>query len=236
MKITYLNHSGFLVELEEVCYLFDYYKGDLSCLEKKKPLFVFVSHAHEDHYNREIWNIGKEVQDVTYIISKDIPFSKKVQEHLKISGLVEDGKVFRVGENTEIKINENCKIRTLRSTDIGVAFIVEGYGKKIYHAGDLHLWLWKEESEEFNKEMEQNYKREIDSIKGEHFDVGFLPLDGRQEDLCYEGMDYFLKYVIVDLVIPMHLWGNYSLIDKYKTRNKKNTIIKLESEGQTYEI
>ena len=29
IKVTYLGHSGFLAELEDVCLLFDYYKGEL---------------------------------------------------------------------------------------------------------------------------------------------------------------------------------------------------------------
>ena len=27
MKVTYLGHSGFLVEMDDVIFLFDYYKG-----------------------------------------------------------------------------------------------------------------------------------------------------------------------------------------------------------------
>ena len=28
MKVTYLRHSGFLLEMEDIYCLFDYYKGD----------------------------------------------------------------------------------------------------------------------------------------------------------------------------------------------------------------
>ena len=36
MKITYISHSGFAVELENHIFLFDYYKGEISegdCIE-----------------------------------------------------------------------------------------------------------------------------------------------------------------------------------------------------------
>ena len=36
-----------------------------------------------------------------------------------------------------------CKIRTLRSTDEGVAYLVSYRGKRIYHAGDLNWWHWR---------------------------------------------------------------------------------------------
>ena len=36
MKITYINHSGFLVETENCYYVFDYYKGEIPRLDKSK--------------------------------------------------------------------------------------------------------------------------------------------------------------------------------------------------------
>ena len=36
MKITYINHSGFLVETENCYYVFDYYKGEMPRLDKKQ--------------------------------------------------------------------------------------------------------------------------------------------------------------------------------------------------------
>lgn len=53
MKITYLRHSGFLVELEQVWLLFDYYRGEIPEFPKGKKGYVFVSHRHIDHFNKE---------------------------------------------------------------------------------------------------------------------------------------------------------------------------------------
>ncbi|MBQ2202695.1 MAG: MBL fold metallo-hydrolase [Clostridia bacterium] len=80
MQIDYLGHSGFLVETETALLLFDYYRGALSFLEKKpkeKPLFVFVSHAHADHFNPFIFKIGG--RNVTYLLSFDLKGSPKVK-------------------------------------------------------------------------------------------------------------------------------------------------------------
>ena len=41
-----------------------------------------------------------------------------------------------------------AEIRTLRSTDEGVAFVVHYAGKTIYHAGDLNWWHWEGEPDE----------------------------------------------------------------------------------------
>ena len=41
MKITYINHSGFLIETRDCYYIFDYYKGELPYLDKEKEVIVF---------------------------------------------------------------------------------------------------------------------------------------------------------------------------------------------------
>lgn len=51
MKVTYLNHSGFLLEWEDCFWIFDYYRGALPQLSPQKPVFVFCSHSHGDHFN-----------------------------------------------------------------------------------------------------------------------------------------------------------------------------------------
>lgn len=42
MKITYINHSGFLIETRDCYYIFDYYKGELPHLDKEKEVIVFA--------------------------------------------------------------------------------------------------------------------------------------------------------------------------------------------------
>ena len=49
MKVTFILHSCYHVELEGCCLLFDYYEGEVP--ESDKPLYVFASHSHEDHFS-----------------------------------------------------------------------------------------------------------------------------------------------------------------------------------------
>lgn len=69
MKVTYISHSGFLIETENCLFLFDYYEGKIPPLSQEKPLFIFVSHWHSDHFNPEIFSIRHE--KVHYILSHD---------------------------------------------------------------------------------------------------------------------------------------------------------------------
>lgn len=220
MKITYLAHSGFLVELQQAYLLFDYYQGEMPVLDKEKTLYIFVSHKHEDHYSFAIWQFKEEHPKVKYILSKDVPFTENVRRR---RGLTDEilSHVIRVNGNNEYTF-EGLKIKTLKSTDAGVAFLVETEGVKIYHSGDLNLWAWKEADEEYNRKMGQLFCMQIDRIKEEIIDVAFFPLDSRQEEFAYDGLDYFRNTVLAKDIFPMHTWEQYEMIAQYK-RVRKDT-------------
>ena len=69
LKVTYLKHSGFLVEMEDKYLLFDYWKGEIPALDYKKTLYVFVSHVHHDHYAKDIFKLENRCEFVKYILS-----------------------------------------------------------------------------------------------------------------------------------------------------------------------
>ena len=55
MKVTYINHSGFLIETRDCYYIFDYYKGELPHLDKEKEVIVFCSHPHIIKNPKDLW-------------------------------------------------------------------------------------------------------------------------------------------------------------------------------------
>ena len=90
MKITYINHSGFLIETKDCYYIFDYYKGELPLLDKKKEVIVFCSHFHKDHFNPVIFEILDDMS-MTYqaILAKDIRKRKHLSD-MKITYVYHD--------------------------------------------------------------------------------------------------------------------------------------------------
>lgn len=79
MKVTYIRHSGFFVELEKSWFLFDYYRGQIPTLPKGKDGYVFVSHRHVDHFNKEIFKLTEKQKDIRFILSDDI-WEKRIPE------------------------------------------------------------------------------------------------------------------------------------------------------------
>jgi L-ascorbate metabolism protein UlaG (beta-lactamase superfamily) len=216
MKVTYIEHSCFSVELEKVILLFDYYKGELPDFNKEKTIYVFSSHNHHDHFDMSIFQLLKGYPKVKYILSKDIK-RKFGRKFFNTHGVQDDvyEKIEFIDSNKTFETFD-LKVETLKSTDEGVAFIVTAEKKTIYHAGDLNLWAWSHKSEEIREYTKVIYEKEIEKIKNRHFDVAFVVLDPRQEEYFHLGFDYFMKNTDTDKVYPMHFWKDSSVIDKIK--------------------
>ena len=86
MKVTYLEHSGFVIEDGKRAYVFDYWKDPAGVIdtlvEQGYELHVFVSHIHHDHYVKSIFKYLPYIHSVWY--HEDVPalrdIFKEVQE------------------------------------------------------------------------------------------------------------------------------------------------------------
>lgn len=230
MKITYLGHSGFLVEMERVWLLFDYYRGEIEAFPEGKNGYVFVSHRHIDHFNKEIFKFINKQNNIKYILSNDI-LEKRIPEEVK-------KQTVQMGPNEEICLDD-IQICTLRSTDEGVAFVVSVEEKILYHAGDLNDWYWKEESQEWNEEMTHHFREYIEPLRGRRMDAAFLPLDPRQEEFYTLGMDYFLSLAKAEKIYPMHFWRKPEIIDRWLEEHpeflESDRIVRITEEGEMFE-
>lgn len=243
MKIVYLEHSGFFVELPDACFLFDYYRGEIPEIPGNKKLFVFVSHRHYDHYKKEIFRLRESVPSVFYILSGDV--RRDVRKYMlqtereELSGNTPEGQIRYVRPDEQLEL-EGCRICTLRSTDEGVAFLVSYGEQTIYHAGDLNAWYWEEEGEDYLRIMREAYEREIDKLAGAAVDVAFVPVDPRLEKQYAAGLDFFMRRVGAGAVFPMHFWGDYEisgrLLSEPCTADYADRIMQVSRPGQVFEI
>lgn len=260
MKITYIHHSAFIVELKSAYLLFDYTEGDIPKLSQEKPLFVFASHRHGDHYSPVIFDLIKEHGNIRFILSNDIwrkrlpeealPFVDSLKHGEDAEYRLKDGGIEGISAAEEMADQEDnikedisieepyLKIHTYKSTDEGVAFLIRAEGETIYHAGDLNNWRWEGEPDSWNDSMAKKYSAQIDKMAGLQIDAAFLPLDPRQEADFYLGMDEFLRKVDVKHVFPMHCWGDYSVTGKLKamecSAGYRDRIEEITKEGDSF--
>ena len=239
MKITYLYHSGFLLEWERCYWLFDYYRGAVPPLDGEKSLFVFSSHSHADHFNPAVFALAQRYPHVTYVFSNQIRqacrrlgrdprgISLSAQQIEQVCGSPQTGGAARVPVpeiqfltvRTDAELPDGSGgqilVHTLQSTDCGCAFVLTYEGRTVYHAGDLHWWTWPGESEAENRKMAADYKKEMEYLAGRTLDLAFTPLDPRQEQDYALGMRYLLGQSRVRHVFPMHFLDNFSICDQY---------------------
>ena len=252
MKVTFIAHSGFLVEWDGFYTLFDWWQGELPPLDPKKPLLVFASHSHEDHFDPRIFKLPERYPLTRFILSHDIRLAARHRERLG----VDDGILARV---TSIRIDslytteaagEPLTVRTVQSTDAGVAFLVSAEGKLVYHAGDLNWWHWEEEGRLYCTNMAANYRRAMDklaaAVRDEAADSGcapvidaaMVPLDPRLEDAFGMGAELLLKTVAVRRLFPMHMWGKFDWIERYRRAHPADAekIVPIDREGASFTL
>ena len=235
-RVWYLYHSGFAVETARHFLVFDYYldrpkegkleDGVISPEEIGafgKKVVVFVSHAHADHFNRVIFSWQEQIPSIRYVVSQEVP---AVPQAIKLEAQ----------EKMDLR---DLSVQTLRSTDLGVAFLVRVDDACIYHAGDLNWWHWEGETPAYNRQMAADYQQQIDFLAGEKVDLAFVPVDPRLEGSYSKGIDYFMEKVGAEKVFPMHFGEEYAVINRLKHSPKsagyREHLVSISHRGEEFE-
>ena len=132
MKITYLEHSGYMAEVEGRILVFDYYKGTLPKLPEKAKIYVFASHVHSDHFNKQIFDWQGRYTDIHYILSDDIKADAP------------EGRCTLIGPCREITL-DGMEIRTLKSTESSVRERISSSRHQFLRIslfGDQRILMW----------------------------------------------------------------------------------------------
>ena len=175
-----------------------------------KKVYVFATHSHPDHFNREILTWLEINENIKYILSDDI----KIYKHKNFYFTKED-------DSFEL---DNLKINTFGSTDLGSSFYINTENKNIFHSGDLHFWHWEDDTLEEEKTMYDAYMVQLEKIKKlDRIDIAFVPVDPRLGVNTLEGVELFYKILKPRIIIPMHFSNDYSqmknFIEKFKNIN-----------------
>lgn len=209
MRITYLDHSGFAVETRpDRLLVFDEYNPKAAAggagvvtaeqVRAHAHSALLLSHSHEDHWCRE---------------AVALPFGRT------LLGGEFPGEVpgVRMQPGDEFS-GDGMRVRAFGSTDEGVSFLVDADGARIFHAGDLNLWHWEEESTAQEvAEATEWFERELAKLLpyAGTLDVAFFPLDPRMGGNTARGADRFLAAMRPRVFIPMHCQGDAALAQRY---------------------
>ena len=235
MRITYIKHSAFLAEWEDLACLFDYAGGELPEISPEKKLCIFASHSHSDHFTPEIFTRFASHPKHTFILSDDI---RTVPANAGKLPIVRTGadcrRIFPGGSMGAVNVS------TVGSTDCGVAFVVNYAGKTVYHAGDLHWWAWPDDTAEEERDMKNRFFAEIAKLSGVRLDAAFLPLDPRLGANYWMGFDAMMRTADIQKAFPMHMWEQYEYISRFKAMSVakayRDKIADIAAPNQIFEI
>lgn len=244
IKIYYVYHSCFILELNNCYIMFDYFKHfsfkkehDVdfdslieSIVKSDKAFYVFFSHGHGDHFNKKIFEYNSP--KTAYILSDDIKENKVFsgeaqlpQELLNNIKFMAPGQTLNVGD---------LKISTFSSTDLGLSFIIEVENNTLFYAGDLNWWAWPDDTKEEAVYMENLFKGIMNEVKNANksFDIAFFPVDQRLEQNYDIGAKYFIENFKPTYFIPMHFGDNVNITrvfaNKYKDTYPSTKILTID--------
>ena len=227
--------------------------GELPELNPDKPLLVFASHSHEDHFDAKVFTLLEKYPDARFFVSRDTRLTERKRQWLNISDeAFARTTVLRPDSILLTDVaGEDLSIRAIKSTDIGNAYLLRAEGKMVYHGGDLNWWNWESEGKAYCNNMTVHYHAAIEklasAVRNEATDnniapeitAAMAPLDPRlgegSEGL---GIEYLLKNVTVQHIFPMHMWKKYEVIDRYIAAHpdEKGIIARITRDGQQFEI
>ncbi len=215
VTVTYFHHAGFTVALQDTLLVFDYWRGENEELKGQeirpddlkgyRHVLVFVTSDRPDHFDPVIYTWENASVNITYLAPGNCPKIKK-------------GKRMNVGD--DLKIGE-CRIRVFSSSDRGVSYLVEAGGLRVFHAGTLNLWHWREESPLSDIiRAENDFYEAMAPLEKEHIDVAMFPLDPRMGGLFDAGANHFVMSVKPRVFIPMHWHGRKEVALDYARRGR----------------
>lgn len=207
MRVKYLGNSGFAVGVETTLLIFDdISKGRFlkwETLERFEKIYVFVSHVHGDHYDPDIFSYARlNHPRISFVLSTDIMKERPESIPKGISVLYMD-------EGSELNF-EQLRVNAYGSTDAGVSIDVymsyAGRTIRVFHAGDLNDWHWKEENNrEWTAGQAQEFNRILGAIPQQpRMDLAFFPFDPRLGGDYLQGPRAFVGRFAPSMLVPMH--------------------------------
>lgn len=235
MELIYLYHSGFALADSGFTLVFDYFEDSegpdsgilhSELLQRDGRFYVLASHFHADHFSREVLKWREQRPDIVYLFSKDILRRRRAGK---------DEAIFLKKGDTYA--DECLAVRAFGSTDVGVSFLVEVGGKKIFHAGDLNNWHWMDESSEAEwRGYEKNFLHELADLRSytSGLDLAMFPVDPRLGREYMRGARQFVEQVKTAVFVPMHFDEAYAEAAAFRSVAEANggKMIVLARRGQ----
>ncbi len=204
--VTFFYQSSFTVAIERTLLIFSYRETDLPQLEEAyrlsekdfygfQNIVVFVPRNSLEHHDPVIYT-WKQSFPITYVVSED---ARKDAPNLPNVRVIAKGGSLSVA---------GVSVKAFGSTDEGISLLVKAGGMRIFHAGDLNLWHWREENTLRDiAEAEDLFYQVVSEIPKDPMDLCMFPVDPNLGGFYDAGANHFIMAFKPRVFFPMH-WGN----------------------------
>lgn len=239
IEITYIFHNCFVVRFPDekrACartFLFDYPADEFldetrraAIISKIRDteLYLFSSHNHHDHFNRNSMDLGAYTKTITYVLSKDIVKKNRPYK--------EAPSCFPVGADQSYSIDD-FTVDTFRSNDEGVAYLLHLGELNLYFGGDLANWDWDDNTKEERRLLVEYFGEVLQKLKKWPIQVAFSNTDPRLPN--WTGAAQFIEVVNPGFFVPMHTSGETQVIGNFLNENPhtKSKVFQYRETGDT---
>lgn len=215
--VTFFCQSGFTVSVGKTLLIFSYPQSSQEALSEQYHLsdkdfkgfnniVVFVPRASLEHNDPAIYGWKKSFP-ITYVVSSDAQAS--IPEGA-------NSRVVKAGDQLSLA---NVQITVCGSTDAGVSFLVKAGKLRVFHAGDLNLWHWREESSLSEiTQAEEDFYRVVSQIPKGRLDICMFPLDPNLGGFYDAGANHFIMTLRPAVFFPMHFGKRTEIAQDYARR------------------
>lgn len=236
VSVTFFHQSAFAVAIGKTLLVFSYHvpeglptgyqigENDLSGFNH---ILFLVPNGAREHLDETIfeWKPGYPIH---YVISRDAEaFVPKLLPNLHLVD---------AGDRLDIA---GTAVEVCPSTDRGVSFYVRTHGVSVFHAGDLNLWHWREEStpQEVSR-AEKEFYETVEKIPHETLDLCFFPLDPNQGGYYDAGANHVIMSLKPRVFFPMHFGNRGEIADDYARRmyTRRTAVCALTKPRETAQI
>lgn len=264
VTIRYLAHSAWLVETANRYLILDYgllperdetpagslasgalglsakqpeWLGSADLPESGKPVFVFASHRHQDHYHPGLhqWLANLPGQGHVFVLGLDSADPDPAVPAPQVrTRLVRPDEVHAIGD---------ARLWTFASSDQGVALIAQFPELTLYHGGDLACWTDEPIYADRHAQSLADIRQQL--VKsGLKIDLAFIPVctsDGWQEPPVANGALAMLDVLQPRLCFPMHgypfehLYTRFAGLAKQQLPGYTGQIRCVKEPGQLFE-
>ncbi len=220
LRVVYLGANGFAVSAGDTLLVIDDVNGVSApgegirqgkvterLISRFRHTVFLVTGGLPEHFNEAVCRFA-ETETVSYVIADELP----------------EGVPGRRMRRGDLCLEGDAEIAAYGATGSGVSYLIKTAGWRIFCAGELNFWHWRERStlREIGQ-AERDYEQAVRELYGKEIDLAFFPLDPRMGEYCDAGIQHFLMNVKPKALAPTHWQGRTDVLEEFARRNHSRT-------------